>query len=217
MTDREKRPSADDGKDETEYVGPDADALRTRSSLISGLQSRMDWAWERFFLLYHPVLIGWARKYGFGNADADDFVGQLIKDLAGYLDRNAFDRKKGFRAYMRVMLKHILATNAAREARAGEIFSFDEQRDDRVDASTSILDAICEAESKALQIIAKHEVLASVDEVHQLVWMAMNDEHFTIAKLVEEFGMSESTLRRIRRRVNMQMKRRYEELTGDGD
>ncbi|MDA8746020.1 sigma-70 family RNA polymerase sigma factor [Rubripirellula amarantea] len=195
-----------------------AEELKTRSSLIRGLQSNDQQAWQEFHNLYYPLLIGWARRYGLGHADADELVGELFESLTKYFGQFRYDDTGSFRAYMRTILKNLNTRSVAKQRRFGLVFSFDNDADQpRGMAAASILDAICDAESQTLAIMARRETLSQVPEIDCLVWTAMTTDAGTIEQLEKEFEMSRATLYRKKNKVAEKILKRFKELSGDED
>ena len=189
------------------------DELNTRTSFILGLQSQEQWAWERFYALYQPRLIGWARRYGARKDEAEELVSELVRKLIKCLESFRYDEsKKSFRGYMRTILKHMVIESIVRRDRLGEVFSFDDSIDlPSSKAFTSVLDALCETESESTLIDSQNEVLSEVKEDHRLIWIAMTQGNQIPDRLAEEFDVSRATLYRIKRDVSIRIKRRYEE------
>lgn len=57
-------------------------------------------AWAKFDRLYRPLLIGWARKHGFGDADADDLAQEVLLKVARALPTFAPTPGGSFRGWL---------------------------------------------------------------------------------------------------------------------
>ena len=71
-------------------------------------------AWFRFFALYQPVMVEFARMKGAGD-DAEDVVQEVLADLAKTFQAGRYVREKGsFRAYLVKMLRNELISRFRR-------------------------------------------------------------------------------------------------------
>ncbi len=71
-------------------------------------------AWFRFFALYQPVMVEFARTKGAGD-DAEDVVQEVFADLAKAFQAGRYVRDKGsFRAYLAKMLRNELISRFRR-------------------------------------------------------------------------------------------------------
>ena len=71
-------------------------------------------AWFRFFALYQPVMVEFARMKGAGD-DAEDVVQEVFADLAKTFQGGRYAREKGsFRAYLATMLRNELISRFRR-------------------------------------------------------------------------------------------------------
>ena len=72
-------------------------------------------AWFRFFALYQPVMVEFARMRGAGD-DAEDVVQEVFADLAKTFQAGRYAREKGsFRAYLATMLRNELISRFRRK------------------------------------------------------------------------------------------------------
>ncbi len=72
-------------------------------------------AWFRFFALYQPLMVEFARIKGAGD-DAEDVVQEVFADLAKAFQAGRYAREKGsFRAYLVKMLRNELISRFRRK------------------------------------------------------------------------------------------------------
>lgn len=193
------------------------DSSKTGSRLVAGLQSGADWAWVEFFKLYHPRLLGWARKSGLNHADADEVVAELIAKLNVRLSSFQYDRTKTFKGYMRTMLQNLVSDSRRKKRRLGQVFTLEEGHDRiRTSASESVLDEICKVEAEALLIISQKEVLDRIPEDNRVIWIALAIKSATVDELAAELATSRSSVYRIRTQVSKEIRKRFMEISGDG-
>lgn len=74
----------------------------TRVSLLVRLKDPKDTeAWQEFIRLYASVIYGFARKRGLQDADASDLMQEVLRSVAGAINRLEYDTRKGtFRGWL---------------------------------------------------------------------------------------------------------------------
>src|SRR5262249_35132192 len=63
-------------------------------------------AWREFVRLYGPLLMGWCRRWGLQDADADDVTQTVLLKLAGRLRTFEYDPTRRFRGYLRAVAQN---------------------------------------------------------------------------------------------------------------
>ena len=67
--------------------------------------------WREFVKLYSPLVYGFVRNRGLQDADAADLLQDVLRSVAGALDRLKYDKQKGgFRAWLFTITRNKLAT-----------------------------------------------------------------------------------------------------------
>src|SRR5262245_49975988 len=85
----------------------------TSETLLKRLRQPTDQqAWQRFVLLYTPLLFYWARRMGLSQDEAADLVQEVLTLLVQKLPDFHYDRHKNFRNWL-----HTLTVNKWREGR----------------------------------------------------------------------------------------------------
>ena len=98
----------------------------TRLSLLVRIRDHSDReAWARFVEIYGPLIYGFVRKRGLQDADAVDLMQDVLKSVAGAIERLDYDPAKGrFRGWLFTIvlnrLRNELATQSRREAGSGD-------------------------------------------------------------------------------------------------
>ena len=89
----------------------DEDTLRTRRTLLSRLKNWDDAeSWREFFDMYWRLIFNFARKAGLGDADAQDFVQDVMLSLAKKMPGFRYDPARGkFKAFLMVVVRSRLA------------------------------------------------------------------------------------------------------------
>src|SRR5947209_18390456 len=79
-----------------------ADVPSTRLSLLARLRDARDHdAWSDFVGLYAPVIYRFARRHGLQDADAADLTQDVLRGVAGGIDRLDLDPQRGrFRSWL---------------------------------------------------------------------------------------------------------------------
>jgi RNA polymerase sigma-70 factor (ECF subfamily) len=81
--------------------------LTTSHTLLERLrmESPPPGAWERFFKLYAPEILGWARQQGLQQTDAEDVTQQVL--LKVHASLVSYDKEKGrFRSWLRQIFEN---------------------------------------------------------------------------------------------------------------
>jgi len=83
----------------------------TRASLLLRLRDpRDEAAWTKFVELYVPVIYGYARRQGLQDADAVDVTQDVLRAVAGSINRLAYDPVRGaFRSWLFTVVRRQLA------------------------------------------------------------------------------------------------------------
>ena len=167
-------------------------------------------AWFRFFALYQPVMVEFARMKGAGD-DAEDVVQSVFADLAKAFRAGRYAREKGrFRAYLAKMLRNELISRFRSRAVRPE-------RD-----SVSITDAEIEAE-KGLQTepavysgpddveswrAARHRVAVehvltktALSEQSRQIYRRLMESGDSCTAVAREMGVAAATVRQVKSRV----------------
>ncbi len=73
---------------------PESPSLRTRPSLIAGLQAGDEDRWHEFFRIYGPVIRGFALKAGLSDTEADEVVQETSIGVARNVEEFRYDPAK---------------------------------------------------------------------------------------------------------------------------
>lgn len=84
----------------------------TRASLLVRLRDGSNHeAWCEFLELYSPLIYGFVRNRGLQDADAADLLQDVLRSVAGAVERLEYDKQKGgFRAWLFTITRNKLAT-----------------------------------------------------------------------------------------------------------
>src|SRR6185503_9882221 len=73
--------------------GDPRDTVKTRASLVQGLQAGDDEGWQEFCRLYGPVIRGFAFKAGLTETEADEVVQETTIAVARHVPEFRYDPK----------------------------------------------------------------------------------------------------------------------------
>ena len=73
---------------------PESPSLRTRASLVAGLQAGDEDRWQEFFRLYGPVIRGFALKAGLTETEADEVVQETCIGVSRNVEEFRYDPAK---------------------------------------------------------------------------------------------------------------------------
>jgi len=80
----------------------------TRSSLLAAAQLADPEAWRAIVYLYSPLVLGWCRRCGVHEADAEDVAQEVFQTVVRRMPEFKRERTGSFRAWLRQMAVHKL-------------------------------------------------------------------------------------------------------------
>jgi RNA polymerase sigma-70 factor, ECF subfamily len=82
--------------------------LTTSPTLLERLRQPSDGqAWRRFVDLYAPLILYWANRQGFQDADAEDLAQQVLIKLLGLLPTYERGNAQSFRGWLSTVCRHL--------------------------------------------------------------------------------------------------------------
>lgn len=97
-------------------------AGQTSSSLLVRVQARDAAAWDRFERLYRPLVVGWGKRFGLQEADAEDVAQEVFRAVHRTIADFRRDKPGALHGWLRTITRNKvtdLARRAGREARGG--------------------------------------------------------------------------------------------------
>ena len=168
-------------------------------------------AWFRFFALYRPVMLEFARLKGAGE-DAEDLVQEVFANLAKVFREGRYAREKGtFRAYLAKMLRNGLISRFRRNSVRPECVAFGETGEDVVlDKSLQIPPAVYsgmddeERWKMARRRTAVEHVLGktALSAQSRQIYRRLMETGDNCAVVAREMGVSAATVRQVKSRVS---------------
>ena len=170
-----------------------------------------DAAWERFVLLYSPMLFAFARRAGMNDGDAEDVVQDVFLLLMGELPRFEYDSaRKNFRGWLKTVTVNKCRERQRRQNHVATAFGGDGRLSDIVDDAT--VEAYWNGEfrqhliSQALRVM-KTDFAA---QTWQAAWFALTTDR-TAADIGRELGLGEASVWVAKSRV---LRKLRQELAG---
>lgn len=168
-------------------------------------------AWFRFFALYQPVMVEFARMKGAGE-DAEDVVQEVFANLAKAFQAGRYAREKGsFRAYLAKMLRNGLISRFRRnsvrpESRAVGISEEDVAAQEGLQAAPDVYSGADDEESwrMARHRTAMEHVLTktALSERSRRIYRRLMESEDDCAKVARDMGVSAASVRQVKSRVS---------------
>ena len=167
-------------------------------------------AWYRFFELYQPVMVEFARTKGAGD-DAEDVVQEVFADLAKVFQSGRYAREKGsFRAYLAKMLQNELISrfrrcNARPERGSVGVTEAEIEVEKRLQTVPSVYAGPDDAESWriARRRIAVEHVLTktALSAQSRQIYRRLMESGDNCAEVARAMGIAAATVRQVKSRV----------------
>lgn len=165
-------------------------------------------SWCRFFDLYYPAMVAFARKIG-GGEHAEDIAQEVLAKLVDVLRHGRYERQDGksFRAYLKTLLRNQMNDRYRQEVVRGlgrkvelteeiaqNVAAFDERVGGRLDAEWA----------DACRKAAVEHVLTktALSEQTKAVYRAYAIDERSIGDVAKEFGISRNYVSKIKERVD---------------
>jgi len=168
-------------------------------------------AWYRFFALYQPVMVEFARIKGAG-CDAEDVVQEIFADLAKAFQAGRYARKKGrFKSYLAKMLRNELISRFRRREVRPErdcvgITDAEVESEKRLQTAPSVYSGRGDDESWriARRMAAVNHVLTktALSEQTRQIYRRLAESGESCAKVAREMGVAAATVRQVKSRVS---------------
>ena len=164
-------------------------------------------AWARFFELYYPAMVVFAR--GKGAADsAEDVAAEVLAKLVDVLRNGRYVREPGktFRGYLKTLIRNQLYDRYRREQVRGlgrNVELTDEIKDEVADAGHDIAGALDLEWANACQSAAVQHVLTktALSAQSKAVYREYVLEGRPIGEVAKKFGLPKNSVSQIKTRV----------------
>ena len=167
-------------------------------------------AWYRFFELYQPVMVEFARMKGAGD-DAEDVVQEVFASLAKVFQEGRYVREKGrFRAYLAKMLRNELISRFRRCSVRPEhdvvgIAEAEVEAEKRLQTVPGVYSGPDDAEAWkiARHRIAVEHVLTktALSEQSRQIYRRIMESGDNCAEVARRLGLPAATVRQVKSRV----------------
>lgn len=178
----------------------------TRISLLARIKRSENDGWEEFAALYRPRILHWCRQQGLPcEADAEDVTQVVLLKLFRVLQTFEYDPQKGFRRYLRTIIRNEVADLFRQRqrdpaARVADTYSRLLEFPDRVDALADELSSGATKGNSSLYLVLDL-VRRQATEAHwQAFWMT-TVEGRSAREVGQELGLSEGAVNMARSRL----------------
>ena len=168
-------------------------------------------AWYRFFELYHPVMVEFARAKGAGD-DAEDVVQEVFADVVKVFREGKYVRERGrFRSYLATMLRNELISRFRRmqsrpEGSAVQMPVFGVI--DGLDVPLTAVDALW-AHEEAAWDASRHKVAirhvltkTALSGQSRRIYRELLETGDSCAEVARRLGIPAATVRQVKSRVS---------------
>ena len=167
-------------------------------------------AWFRFFALYQPVMVEFARMKGAGD-DAEDVVQEVLSSLAKAFQAGRYAREKGsFRAYLAKMLRNELISRFRRSSVRPDrgaigIADVEIESEKSLQSAPDVYSGLDDDESWQLarHRIAVEHVLTktALSEQSRQIYRRLMESGDNCAAVARAMGVSAAVVRQVKSRV----------------
>ncbi len=167
-------------------------------------------AWFRFFALYQPVMVEFARTKGAGD-DAEDVVQEVFSSLAKTFQAGRYEREKGrFRSYLAKMLRNELISQFRRRSvRPGNdvagVTEAEVEAEKSLQTSPSVYSGPDDAENWR---IARHRIAVehiltktALSAQSRQIYRRLMESGDNCAEVARSMGIAAATVRQVKSRV----------------
>ena len=168
-------------------------------------------AWYRFFELYQPVMVEFARVKGAGG-DAEDVVQEVFANLAKAFQAGRYVREKGsFRAYLAKMLRNELISRFRRCSVRPErdMVGITEAEIEAEKGLQTVPSVYSEPDDSENWKIARHRIAVkhvltktALSEQSRQIYRRLMESGDNCAEVAREMGLTAATVRQVKSRVS---------------
>ena len=186
----------------------------TSTTLLANLAEResgIDQAeWNRFFSLYYPVMVEFARARGAGD-DSEDVVQEVLADLVKVFQTGRYARGKGrFKSYLATMLRNELISRFRRMQTRARIL--DAPQSDKARTPAAPLPAppaTPSGDDMPTWNLARHRAAVehvltrtAISEQSRQIYRELLTTGDSCAKVARRMNLSAATVRQVKSRVS---------------
>lgn len=141
---------------------------RTRQSLLLRLRNsdeKADWnsAWERFYRIYIPLILGWCRRRGLSEGDAEEIGSAVMANLGSRMKSFDYDPSYRFRGWLKTVVENEINGYLSRRKRKPGDYGIGTSGETE-NATYESIDPAIEAERLAEELEEKRHLLHSAME-----------------------------------------------------
>ncbi len=192
---------------------------RTSASLLGRLRlggsSHHDWS--EFARKYAPLILGWCRRWGLQDADADDVVQDVLARIAARMRSFEYDASKSFRAYVKTLAHYTWCDLIEARKRAGIGGSGDTAVIDQLDglpARDDLQARLADAFDQEILDEASARVRLRVEPRTWEAFMLTAVEGLSGAEVATRTGMEVATVFKAKSKVQKMLREEVRRLEG---
>jgi RNA polymerase sigma-70 factor (ECF subfamily) len=174
--------------------------------------------WRRFVYRYAPLLLGWCRRWGLQQVDAEDVTQDVLTTLAVRLRRFQYDPHGRFRAYLRTLARNAWSDFAKARQRAGQGSGQECVRRllESVEAADDLAQKLDHAFDREVLDEARARVQLRVQPATWEVFELLTTQGLSAAEVGARFGMTIAAVYVAKSRVLTMLRDEVHKLEGDG-
>ncbi len=176
-------------------------------------------AWNNFVDRYGPKLLGWCRRWGLQDADAEDVTQSVLLRLAEKMRSFAYDPSRSFRAWLKTLTQHAWYDFCESRKRAGQAGGDSTLADalQNLEARDDLLTRLDQEFDRELLDEAMARVRLRVDPAKWEVFRLLGFENRSGADVAQRTTMKVATMFVVSSKVQRMVQRELQKLEGDRD
>lgn len=190
----------------------------TDSSLLEGIRSRDDRAWESFVDVYSPVIYVWCRQCDLQPADALDVSQQVFHAVSRSISKFSHGSREGsFRGWLWTITRNLVRNHVNRTLRGpqpkgGTSIQLRLVQEPELIDEESMFSTTSSTQWSSMRAILDAARADFDDRTWQCFWM-VTMEGFSAVEVAERLGMRPAAVRQAKYRLSKRLRRDLEDYS----